>query len=92
MTTNSELYQKILDASNIIHQNSLKGTANYIIIDSLSAELINKYETHRKKKEDRKKKLKHLDKLSNSTYDEIPKQIEDRKKESEKYSQKFRKF
>lgn len=91
MTTNSELYQKILDASNIIHQQSLKGAANYIIIDSVSAELINNYENHRKIKEDRKKKLKHLDKLSNNTY-EIPKQIEDRKKESEKIESKNHKF
>jgi len=65
MSNNSELYQKILNASNIIHQQNLKGCANYIIVNSESAMIIEKHKSQIKKKEDRKKKLKYLEKLSN---------------------------
>ena len=92
MTTNSDLYKKILKASKIIHEKSFRGTGNYIILNSESVEMIERYESKIKKKEDRKKKLKQIEKLSGDTYVEISNQIEERKKESEKYSQKFRKF
>ena len=89
MSKNSELYQKILNAANIIHQKNLNGSGNYVIIDSITAKIIEKYESQVRKKEDRKKKLKYLEKLSNNTYNEINKKLEERKKQEETYSKKL---
>jgi len=89
MPKNLELYQKILDASNMIHNKSLKGSGNYIILNSKCSEILEKYEEQRKKKEDRKKKLKQIEKLSTNTDDEINNILYFRKNESEKYRQKI---
>ena len=65
MSKNSELYQKILDAANLIHKKNLSGSGNYIIINSKTAEIIERYETKIRKKEERIEKLKKLDKIYN---------------------------
>lgn len=52
----SELYYKITQASNIIHQTSLKGSGNFIIVSPKIAEKIKRIEI----KEQRRKKLEIL--------------------------------
>ena len=66
MSINNELYQKLLDASNLIHNKKLSGSGDFIIINFKTAEILKKYESKRKKKEERIKKLKNLEKISNS--------------------------
>lgn len=50
------LYEKIQKASNIIHQKSLKGSSNFMIVSSRIAEMLSKLDL----KEQRKKKLEAL--------------------------------
>jgi hypothetical protein len=52
---NKSLVDKLIEASQKIHQSSLRGSGNYILTSPVIADMINKY-----KSEFRKEKIKRL--------------------------------
>lgn len=58
--TNKELYQRLLDASNIIHEKSLKSSGEFIVVSSDVSKFLDKIN----KRQIRIEKLKQLGKIN----------------------------
>ena len=91
MSTNKEIYQKLIEASKITHQKNLN-MANYVVVNQKVANIINGVYEKIEKQKTRKKKLQQLNKISKSENNKKSEQMNKIKIISEKYNRINKKY